>query len=66
MKKKADEKRCWEAEGHGALQTVPDQKAFFDMVKRSQRMVACFARPASSVTDLLRQHLVCGITSAEK
>eukprot|EP00211_Chloroparvula_japonica_P015677 CAMPEP_0119136992 /NCGR_PEP_ID=MMETSP1310-20130426/22642_1 /TAXON_ID=464262 /ORGANISM="Genus nov. species nov., Strain RCC2339" /LENGTH=201 /DNA_ID=CAMNT_0007128039 /DNA_START=102 /DNA_END=704 /DNA_ORIENTATION=+ len=57
MKKEKENKEKWKREGHGELQELQTEKDFFDLVKKSQRVVALFVRQANIHADTLREHL---------
>mmetsp|Transcript_2708 Transcript_2708/g.7397 ORF Transcript_2708/g.7397 Transcript_2708/m.7397 type:complete len:190 (+) Transcript_2708:66-635(+) len=57
MKKEAEKRREWSANGHGTVSTIAERD-FFDVVKRSDRVCAVFYRTgASRFTDDIIAHL---------
>ncbi|KAA8492931.1 Thioredoxin domain-containing protein 9-like [Porphyridium purpureum] len=59
MKRDAEKRKQWVAQGHGSLQTIDTEMQFFDAVEKSERVCAVFYRKASPnrFTDELIQHL---------
>ena len=57
MRKDANNKEKWKREGHGKLIELSEEKEFFDLVKRSQRVVALFCRAGNKFADDLKDHL---------
>ena len=57
MRKDANNKEKWKREGHGKLVELGGEKEFFDLVKRSQRVVALFCRAGNKFADELKEHL---------
>uniref|UniRef100_A0A7S4PLQ9 Thioredoxin domain-containing protein n=1 Tax=Paramoeba aestuarina TaxID=180227 RepID=A0A7S4PLQ9_9EUKA len=57
MRKDAQNKQKWKREGHGKLMELSDEKEFFDLVKRSPRVIALFARAGNKFADDLKEHL---------
>jgi hypothetical protein len=57
MRNEAQQREKWKRDGHGDLFEIVDEKEFFEMVKRTTRVVALFVRPANRFADELREHL---------
>jgi len=57
MKRQAERRREWRFNGHGHLSHL-SEKEFFDVTKKSERVVLCFYRPGSNrYSDDLIHHL---------
>eukprot|EP00033_Pygsuia_biforma_P002940 GCRY01003241.1.p1 GENE.GCRY01003241.1~~GCRY01003241.1.p1 ORF type:complete len:214 (+),score=41.90 GCRY01003241.1:106-747(+) len=57
MKAQAEKAAQNERVGHGTLRELANEKEFFAEVKKSDRVVVHFFRPASKPCDILNQHL---------
>ena len=57
LRRVAAEKAAWAAAGHGELRDVPDQKQFFEELKRVARAVVHFYRGANRRCDIVDAHL---------
>jgi hypothetical protein len=57
LRRVAAEKAAWAAAGHGELRDVPDQKQFFEELKRVARAVVHFHRGANRRCDIVDAHL---------
>lgn len=44
MKKRKEDEKKWERKGHGEVEDLPDEKAFFDALKGEERFVCHFYR----------------------
>ena len=57
MRRDANNKEKWKRDGHGKLVELAEEKEFFELVKRSQRVVALFCRAGNKFADDLKEHL---------
>mmetsp|Transcript_41049 Transcript_41049/g.53818 ORF Transcript_41049/g.53818 Transcript_41049/m.53818 type:complete len:153 (-) Transcript_41049:110-568(-) len=57
LKRNQKKKAEWMAAGHGSYSDLPEEKVFFDLCKKSHRVVAAFGRPATRRTDIVDKHL---------
>jgi thiol-disulfide isomerase/thioredoxin len=65
MRKDAEDLKKFQAAGHGSYDEVFDEKEFFNVCKKSERVVAHFYRPSNEpcllvdkhLTDLSRKHM---------
>eukprot|EP00929_Paragymnodinium_shiwhaense_P090683 TRINITY_DN50836_c0_g1_i1.p1 TRINITY_DN50836_c0_g1~~TRINITY_DN50836_c0_g1_i1.p1 ORF type:complete len:208 (+),score=38.39 TRINITY_DN50836_c0_g1_i1:72-626(+) len=57
LKSNQRQKQQWRALGHGTYEECPDQKAFFDMCKKSSRVVVHFGRAATRRCEIVDKHM---------
>jgi hypothetical protein len=57
LKKVAGEQQKWLAQGHGTYLDCPDQRAFFDELKKESRAVVHFYRPSTRRCEIVDKHL---------
>lgn len=57
LKKSADERAKWIAAGHGEYRDCPDQKQFFEELKKEARAVVHFYRPSTRRCEIVDRHL---------
>jgi len=57
MKERQEKKTEYLAAGHGAYIEVTDQRDFFDMIKKSKRVVCHFYRPTTWRCEVVDKHL---------
>ncbi|VDM48166.1 unnamed protein product [Toxocara canis] len=57
LKKKQLEKQEWLRNGHGKYEELPDEPAFFEATKKSNRMVVHFFRPSTERCKIVDMHL---------
>ncbi|CAG7818353.1 unnamed protein product [Allacma fusca] len=57
MKARAKQLQEWKAIGHGEYSEIPEEKAFFDWCKKSQKVVCHFYRDATFRCKIVDKHL---------
>jgi thiol-disulfide isomerase/thioredoxin len=57
LKKQQAERSSWIENGHGKMNDLPDERAFFDSCKTSKRVVALFYTPTNQYCKTLEEHL---------
>ena len=57
MKKLASQKEEWKANGHGVYSEVAEEKDFFDVCKKSNRVVCHFYRESTFRCKIVDKHL---------
>ncbi len=57
LRKVASEKQKWLAQGHGEYRDCPDQRQFFEELKKETRAVVHFYRPSNRRCDIVDAHL---------
>ncbi|CAL8127329.1 unnamed protein product [Orchesella dallaii] len=57
LKQLATQKTEWRKLGHGEYDEIPDEKSFFEVSKKSPRVVAHFSRDATERCKIVDKHL---------
>jgi len=57
LKQMATQKAEWRKMGHGEYEEIPDEKSFFEVSKKSPRVVAHFSRDATERCKIVDKHL---------
>ncbi|ODN02941.1 Thioredoxin domain-containing protein 9 [Orchesella cincta] len=57
LKLLAAQKTEWKKAGHGEYEEIPDEKTFFEVSKKSARVVAHFSREATERCKIVDKHL---------
>ncbi|KAK6101812.1 Thioredoxin domain-containing protein 9 [Brugia pahangi] len=57
LKKKQLQKQEWLKNGHGAYEEIPDERNFFDVVKKSAKVVCHFYLPTTERCKIFNKHL---------
>ena len=57
MKKQASQRETWKAKGHGVYTEVTEEKDFFDVCKKSNKVVCHFYRDSTFRCKIVDKHL---------
>lgn len=57
MKKMASQRETWKAQGHGVYSEVTEEKEFFDVCKKSDKVVCHFYRDSTFRCSIVDKHL---------
>eukprot|EP00762_Andalucia_godoyi_P008430 ANDGO_04688.mRNA.1 Thioredoxin domain-containing protein 9 homolog len=57
LKKEAENKKRWIANGHGTYSEIFDEKEFFNVCKSSERVIVHFYRPSNEACEVMNKHL---------
>ncbi|XP_057661527.1 thioredoxin domain-containing protein 9 [Diorhabda carinulata] len=57
LKKLEEQKRIWLSRDHGKYEELPEEKAFFDVIKKSDKVVLHFYRNGSPRCSIVDKHL---------
>ncbi|VDK21347.1 unnamed protein product [Anisakis simplex] len=57
LKKRQLEKQEWLRNGHGEYEELPDERAFFDATKKSNKLIAHFYRTSTERCKIVDMHL---------
>lgn len=57
LKQKTEQRQKWLAESHGSIQTLQDEKQFFEKIKSTNLVVCMFFSKTSKWCTVMREHL---------
>lgn len=57
LKEREQQKKRWLELGHGSYEQLPEEKAFFDTVKKSENVVVHFFTDSSQNSPIMDMHL---------
>jgi len=57
LKDKVDQREKWLANSHGTIQTLEDERQFFEVMKSTQHVICLFFKTTSKWSQELKQHL---------
>lgn len=57
LKKMQEQKQEWMVQGHGRYEEIPDERAFFDVSKKSKNVVCHFYRDSTFRCKIIDKHL---------
>lgn len=57
LKEREEKKRRWLECGHGSLEQLPEEKMFFDVIKKSENVIVLFFTDTSQKSPIMDMHL---------
>lgn len=57
LKKQQEQRRVWLSQGHGNYEELPEEKSFFDLIRKSESVVLHFYRDATPRCAIVDMHM---------